>query len=380
MGPGPHNLLWLPGSDSSLILLIDKELITKMSIQPRTSEVVRRGLAHGVALSAGLAIFLSGSVAVMSAQSSQMQGDAASATITAAEPALNLKVSAADETSSSSSSSSSSSLSDEASVVTPDPLHLNAMQYGRQRYGRPRYRGGNTNADGSNKWMGYAGAGFAQPVGNTYKYFTPNYGIQIGFGRQFSKHFAVPIEFDLDTMGLTKQAISNESCIYTYTPPTSGTGFGSCDPNAADNDIDANAHVWSFSIDPRFTLFDSSKDGFGAYVLADVGFYHKVTNFTAPQQVEECNGFCEIFDVQGNFDHYTSNAPGFGGGLGITYKFSHFSNEAFYAEGRYVFMDNSQRYGYTVANLATTTYNGYDAFPANSNRTTYIPIKFGLRF
>jgi hypothetical protein len=49
-------------------------------------------------------------------------------------------------------------------------------------------------------------------------------------------------------------------------------------------------------------------------------------------------------------------------------------------EARYVFMANQARTGYTAANVATTSYDGYDAYPANSHRTTYVPIKFGIRF
>jgi hypothetical protein len=219
--------------------------------------------------------------------------------------------------------------------------------------------------------MFYGGVGLAQPSGNTWKYFTPSWGLQVGGGRQFSYHFAIPVEFDWDRMGLTTQAISNEAYIYTG------------DPNAADNQIDANAHVWSFSIDPRYTLFGARGDGFGMYALIDAGFYHKVTNFTTPQEEEYCEGFygCGIYDIDTDFAHYTSNAPGFGLGVGFTYKLSHFSNERLYGEARYIFMDNSQRIGYTAADAAANVpYSGSDFFPANSNRTTYFPIKFGIQF
>ena len=79
-------------------------------------------------------------------------------------------------------------------------------------------------------------------------------------------------------------------------------------------------------------------------------------------------------------DHYTSNAPGFNAGFGLTYKFSRFSNERFYGEVRYVFMDNSYRPGVTVNPNVASTYLDTNDFPANSNRTTYFPIKFGIRF
>jgi hypothetical protein len=49
-------------------------------------------------------------------------------------------------------------------------------------------------------------------------------------------------------------------------------------------------------------------------------------------------------------------------------------------EARYVFMPNSQRTGVTSANVATSPLSATNFYPANSNRTTYIPVKFGLRF
>jgi len=72
-------------------------------------------------------------------------------------------------------------------------------------------------------------------------------------------------------------------------------------------------------------------------------------------------------------DHYTSNAVGVNGGIGLTYKFSKFSKERFYVEARYVFIPNSQRYGLTAQNVGTSfgaTYTGANDYPQNSNRTT----------
>ena len=297
-------------------------------------------------------------------------------------PAVNFKsysapnLFTAPEADSSSSSSAVSSSADAPSLdlatVSVDPLHLNAMQYERRRYGRPRYRGSNTNPDGSDKYIFYGGGGFVQPTSTTYNTFTPNYGVQIGGGRQFNAHFAVPIEFDYDTMGLTNQAISNQSYLY----------FGTF--NASANDMDANAHIWNFSVNPQYTLFNGANaDGIGVYVVGNVGFYHKVTNFTVPQEEEYCDYYygCGVYEVQGTFDHYTSNAPGFGGGLGLTYKLSHFSSVRLYAEAKYIYVDNSSKPGYTAQQQeAGVVYTGNNYFPANSQTTTMVPVKFGIRF
>ena len=357
-----------------------------MSIFTRTN-FVRRSLM--------LAAVCGASAAAMSAQTSKpaatTQGQAVAA------PAVDFKsyISPVFATSAVAddavSSSSSSSTADDVATVSTDPLHLNAMQYnGRRRYGRPRYRGGNTNADGSNKWMFYGGAGLAQPAGNTWKYFTPSYGIQVGGGRQFSKNFAVPIEFDYDRFGLTGQTIYNQLTLYTDATNLYNTSAASgCQTNptncaTAPNPLDGNAHVWSFSVDPTYTLAGGTTgDGAGVYVVAGVGFYHKVTNFLTPESEEYCDpyyGICEPIEVNGVYDHYTSNAPGFSAGLGATYKYSHFSGERFYVEARYVFVDNSQRAGVTVNTINASNIFVANDFPANSNRTSYFPIKAGIRF
>lgn len=276
-------------------------------------------------------------------------------------------------------SSSSSSLDDAGATAASTNLaslekNLNLpgvnAQYGRRRYGAPRYRGGNTNADGSQKWTGYAGGGFTLPEGTNSDYLTTSYGIQAGVGRNFNKRFGVNFEFDYDRFGMTAQTISNQSYIYT----------GSSD-NV--NGIDANSHIWNFSIQPIFNLY--SGEGWGAYVTGGVGFYHKVANFLAPQEAEYCDpfyGICEPVVANEVFDHYTSNAPGFDGGFGVTYKFSRFANERFYGEVRYVYVDNSYRQGLTTADSAATiaAYTGNNFFPQNSNTTSYFPIKIGLRF
>lgn len=273
---------------------------------------------------------------------------------------------------SSSASEGTESLTTEASIVPTTPNFAEMMQYGggqRHRYGKPRYRGNHTNADGSSKYIFYGGAGLSQPIGNTWHYLTPSYGFQVGGGRQFSTHFALPIEFNYDHFGFTKQALDNQVVIYDEL-------YG---PGSVDGLLDGSSHVWSFTVDPTYTFLTS--DTWGAYAVAGVGFYHKTADFTVPSNQQYCDPYYGCYQYQANqpIDKYTSNAPGFNGGFGITYKFSRFANERFYAEARYVFVDNSQRQGISVNNSTpfSATHNYY---PANSNRTTFIPIKVGIRF
>jgi hypothetical protein len=325
---------------------------------------------HLLCRATAIAAVLGAGVAVMGAQAPQ--------SAVPAQSSLNLQAPAvstsSDALSSSSSDENAATPATEASVTPMAPNFAEMMQYGggqRQRYGRPRYRGANTNADGSSKYIFFGGAGFQQPIGNTFHYLTPSYGFQVGGGRQFNKHFAVPIQFDYDHFGFAGQTLGNQTNIYN-----SNNVFGA----GAVSGLDGTSHVWSFTLDPTYTLY--AGEGLGAYVVGGVGFYHKTANFTIPAEGEYCDPYygCYTYEANETIDKYTANAPGFSGGFGLTYKFSRFSNERFYGEVRYVFVDNSHRPGFTVANEASITATSTNLYPANSNRTTYIPVKFGIRF
>ena len=275
---------------------------------------------------------------------------------------------------------SSSSLSaDLTSLDAASHLDLGAASQPppRRRYGRPNYSDSHTNPDGSSKYAFLVGVGAALPVGNTHTYFTPSYGFQAGFGRNFNKNASVVLQFDYDHLGLQGNTLNNQETVYNYGCTAVAVANGYC---TLVTGLDGNNHIWSFTLNPTYTL--STIGSLGAYGVVGFGFYHKVTNFTLPETSEAYSPYYGYYQytAEANVDHYTSNGVGVNGGIGLTYKFSRWANERLYAEARYVVMFNSQRTGYTAANVATTTYDGYNAFPANSNRTAYVPIKVGLRF
>lgn len=271
--------------------------------------------------------------------------------------------------------SSSSSSSDVNGEFLLGAAAKDSAQPPPRRYGRPNYSDSHSNPDGSSKFAFVVGAGAAMPVGNTHYYETPSYDFQVGVGRNWSKSFGVMMQFDYDHFGLQGATLANQEYIYNYGCPAGTVAAGTCGVQA----LDGNNHVWSFTLNPTFTL--ATEGSMGAYLVLGGGFYHKVTDFSIPTTQIECTYYgCGYYNVDETVDDYTSNAGGVNAGLGLTWKVSKFSNEKFYLEGRYVVVLNSQRYGYTARNVATTTYNGYDAYPANSNRTTYVPITVGLRF
>ncbi len=242
----------------------------------------------------------------------------------------------------------------------------------RRRYGRPNYSDQGHNPDGSNKYAFLAGAGLTLPIGNTHAYLTPSYGFQVGGGRNFNKNLALLLQFDYDHFGFQGSTLTNQTTIYNY-----GCG-GSCTPVSG---LDGSSHIWSFTLDPTYTFHGGGN--VDAYVVGGVGFYHKTANFTVPAVGTYCDYYygCYQYEANQTIDKYSSNAAGANGGIGFTYKMSRFANERFYGEVRYVYVANQNRPGgVTVNNYTSASFTATNLYPANGNRSTYIPVKFGIRF
>ncbi len=273
--------------------------------------------------------------------------------------------------SSSSSSSSSDSNVDPAIAATHFDLNSAGLDSSqpppRRRYGNPNYSDSHSNPDGSPKWTFLVGGGFTLPVGGTHYYATPAWKIQVGGGRNFNKTVGVMLQFDYDRFGMQTAALNKQLALYNTICGEGGCGF---------NGLNGNVHDWSFSLNPTFTI--PTEGSLGAYAVVGVGFYHKYTQFTTPTTglcIDPYFGFEYQCTGDSPVDWYTSNAAGVNGGFGVTWKFSKFSNEKFYAEARYVYTANSRK-PYNVS--GTTNY--FNAFPPASAPTTYIPVTFGLRF
>ncbi len=245
------------------------------------------------------------------------------------------------------------------------------MQYGqRRRYGAPRYRGGNTNADGSEKYTGFAGAGLTAPIGNDSNYLNTSYSFQVGAGRNFNKNYGLNLQFDWDNFGLTGPTLVEYSTVFLGDP--TNTEYG----------LDGHSHIWSITLNPIYNI--RSGEGLGAYVVAGGGFYHKEATFTIPEQGVGFDPFYGEYEYEANvpIQNYSSNSAGVNGGFGLTYKFSRFANERLYGEVRIVHTFNTYKPGITTSTPTATAdaYTGWNYFPQNSQETTYFPIKFGIRF
>lgn len=242
----------------------------------------------------------------------------------------------------------------------------------RRTYGRrPNYNDKTHNTDGSNKYGFVVGGGFTLPVGGTHNYYSTSWDFQAGVGRFFDKNFGVMIDFNWANFGIQTHTLNTLLAIYNS--PAVGGNL---------NQLGGYGHVWSFALDPVYNVIQG--DTSGLYVTGGVGFYHKNSVFTIPALGYYCDPFYGCFTYQANqaIDEYTSNAVGFNGGFGYTYKFSKFGSERLFAEARYVYTANSRRPYYDSVHGTPVggNPNYFNVFPQNSAPTSYIPVTFGIRF
>jgi len=302
----------------------------------------------------------------------------AAATPISALPLLALNEAPADDSSSSLSYSSSVGSAETANAENFNLSPGDASpQPPPRRYGRrPVYADSHHNADGSNKYGFLVGGGFTLPTGGTHNYLSTSYDFQGGIIRNFNKKFGVALQFDWHNFGLQTSTLNSQLALYDDLGATDSSGD-------ALSQLGGSSHLWSFTLDPTYTYYQGDK--YGAYVVGGVGFYHKSTVFTTPGTGEYCDPYYGCYEYEANepIDDYTSNAAGFNGGVGFTYKPSRFGDIKFYGEARYVYVANSPRAGYTLYdydNNLNSTYTGTNLFPQNSAKTTYIPVTFGIRF
>ncbi len=280
---------------------------------------------------------------------------------------LNLNVPESTESSSASSSADAALDSERLNLsdtTQPPP---------RRRYGRPRYSDKSHNPDGSNKYTYVLGAGFTNPVYGTRDYAKLNYNFQVGAGRNFNNKIGVIAQFNWDNFGIQTATLNRLLTTYQNLCQNACTG-------SSIQQIGGNIHAWSFSINPIFNIVQGEK--MGAYIVGGVGFYHKATNITTPTVGTYCDYYygCYQYGANSSIDKYTSNAPGYSGGLGFTYRGSRFSGVKFFTEARYVYIHNSPRpyYDGTTGTKLSPTY--FNLFPQNSATTSYVPVTVGIRF
>jgi hypothetical protein len=184
---------------------------------------------------------------------------------------------------------------------------------------------------------GEAGGGFNAPIGNDKPFITWGGNFTVGGGYKFSNRIHVMAEYQFIDDKLPGSLIAD-----------AGAQGG-------------HAHIWSLTLDPVIYLFPKRKND--VYVTGGGGFYRKVTSFTDPEEVEECEFFCEIGTENVVVSHFSSNQGGANLGVGFTHKLGEGDNMRAFAEVRYLWIDTPQ--------IGTNDGLG---------RTGLVPVTIGVRF
>ncbi|HTF65932.1 MAG TPA: hypothetical protein VK638_24910 [Edaphobacter sp.] len=235
--------------------------------------------------------------------------------------------------------------------------------YSRRSYDSDRMH----NADGSNRFTVALGGGFAVPAGSSRNVFTVGYALKGGVGYNFSKKLGVMVEVGYDHFGLQGSVITAQQSYYdslNIVDPSTGA--------LADfSGLDANAHVWSVTLDPIYTFYQG--ESLGAYVIGGGGYYHKAVNFTLPQSSYYCDPYYGCYPIvqNANFDTHSANGGGINGGAGVTFRPSRFGSVKFYTEVRYV---------WTNAKLTPEQANPSPISTLDNGSNSYIPVTFGVRW
>jgi hypothetical protein len=183
-----------------------------------------------------------------------------------------------------------------------------------------------------------AGAGFDVPAGATGKWQNIGWGLQLAGGHTINRWLSAQLQYDYDWAGMPGWEINE------YNPRGDG----------------GNYHLWSFSGNAVVNLHERGRTGL--YLVGGPGFYRKMTQFTRT----DCGFYCGDVILR----QWSNNALGVDAGLGVTWRASRWNNMKYFAEARYVWVDNQ----YSNNNTAT------HGFPPANYATGYFPVTFGVRW
>jgi hypothetical protein len=244
-------------------------------------------------------------------------------------------------------SASGLELTDYALPEAPDPAGSSA-EGGAGQYGKGGGNGGAKNF--VHNWTFELGGGFNAPVGNDTPYITWGGNFTGGAGFRFSDRLSVLAEYQFMDDKLPGGFISavNTSCQQADCGVTITAG---------------NAHMNSITGSPVIDL--TPKWSNGVYVVGGFGWYHKSTNFQAPE--EAFSPYYGYYYENVTATSFTSNQWGGNIGLGIYHRLGSMyggdTHSQIFAEARYAYLHTPP----------ITQNNGVGT-------TELIPVTIGVRF
>ena len=215
---------------------------------------------------------------------------------------------------------------------------------GGGQYGNNRGGGGQKNRLFHN-WTFELGGGFGAPVANDTPYITWGGNFTLGGGLRFSNRFSTLLEYQFMDNKLPGAFIAAASA-------ANGGGI-----------TGGNAHINSITGSPVIDLFPKKSNGI--YAVGGFGYYHKSTNFSAPEA--QFDPFYGYYYANVTVASFSSDQWGGNAGLGIYHRMGNMyggeSHTQLFAEARYTFLHTPP----------LTQSNGLGT-------TALIPVTLGVRF
>jgi len=236
----------------------------------------------------------------------------------------------------------SSSLENSSADSAAEPAAAAAPSAGGgQQYGRRQ--------SFQRKWAFVAGGGFNAPVGNDTPFITWGGNFTVGGGIRFSDWVSALLEYQFMDNKLPGALIAAAS-------DANGGGI-----------TGGNSRINAITASPVINL--SGRQRTGAYLVGGFGYYHKSTNFSAPEAVFD--PFYGYYYANVTVASFTSNQWGANGGLGIYHRLGGGgryggaieSRPQFFAEARYTYIHTPPIFE-----------------PNGLGRTELIPVTLGVRF
>lgn len=190
------------------------------------------------------------------------------------------------------------------------------------------------------------GGGFNAPSSSSSNYITWGGNLKVGAGYRFTPRLSAYIDYDFIDDKLPGRLIAETGANGGY------------------------AHIWSFTLNPRFNLFPKSVND--VYVTGGGGFFRKVTSFTDPAIGYYCDYFyCAPGVVNQVVGHFSSNQGGWSIGSGFEHRFA-----GDFGDGRMkVFAE--VRYLDVLTPASAIAPNGLGVASVGAD-TKLIPVTFGV--
>jgi opacity protein-like surface antigen len=166
------------------------------------------------------------------------------------------------------------------------------------------------------RWTANVGGGYTPLLGGISNRLNNGWNMKAGAGYNVTPHFSMNLQFSYNGLGVSR-AVLNEAKV-----------------------PDGNAHVWSFTADPRIRF--NTHHSISPYLVGAVGYYRRVVQFTRPT-VEPVLIFDPIFGFFQGFipadrvlGTITRNGIGGGAGAGLEFPLgSRGGNAKLFTEARY---------------------------------------------